>query len=135
MNHNDFYWAFTPAKVLIYQSIHSSNLTWRAFWHTSRNFPAFWTSLKFGSLKLVKHFATFLISFSVWFFKIKHSTLCHVHIYWIPDLKSLKLVCFIVVNTWKPKDADSRLFWTWSCLSRTTIHVWKHFKYWLHEFF
>ena len=25
-NQNDFYWAFTPAKVFIYQSIHSSDL-------------------------------------------------------------------------------------------------------------
>ena len=35
--------------------------------------------------------------------------------YWIPDLQSLKLVCFMVVNTWRQKYAVSwlrkRLFW------------------------
>ena len=31
MNENDFCWAFTPAKVVIYQSINSSYLIWRAF--------------------------------------------------------------------------------------------------------
>ena len=35
MNQNYFYWAFTPLKVIIYQSIHTSNLM--GFWRTSRN--------------------------------------------------------------------------------------------------
>ena len=60
-------WAFTPFKVVIYQSIHSSYLIWRAFWRTFSNFPAFKTSSKFGFL--VKQFVTFVISFSGWFFK------------------------------------------------------------------
>ena len=28
----------------------------------------------------------------------------------MPDLQSLKLVCFMVAKTWKQKYADSRLF-------------------------
>ena len=73
MNQKKFYRAFTPAKVVIYHSMNSSYLIWRAFWRTSSNFPAFQTSLKFGFL--VKQFVTFLISFSVWFFKTEFNSL------------------------------------------------------------
>ena len=38
-----------------------------------------------------------------------NSTLCQI--YWIPDLESLKLVCFMVANIWKRKYADFWLFW------------------------
>mgnify|MGYP001800539130 CR=1 FL=1 len=31
INQNDFHWAFTPANVVLYQSIQSSYLIWRAF--------------------------------------------------------------------------------------------------------
>ena len=45
----------------------SNYLIFAGFWRMSRKFPAFLRSLKFGFL--VKQLATFLISFSVWFFK------------------------------------------------------------------
>ena len=56
--------AFIPSKVVIYQSIHSSDLIWRAFWRTYSNFPAFWISLKFGFFRSrLQHFwSVFLFS-------------------------------------------------------------------------
>ena len=90
MNQNDFYWAFTLAKVVIYQHIHSIYLIWRAF-ERSRLLDKFevwgflWSSLR--------HFwLVFLLDFLKW-----NSILCQI--YWIPDLQSLDLVCFMVANT------------------------------------
>ena len=40
-NQNDFYWVFTPAEVVLYQSIQSSYLIWRAFDVRPVNFPPF----------------------------------------------------------------------------------------------
>ena len=58
-------------------------------------------------------------------------------IYWIV-LQSLKLVCFMVANSWKRKYADSWLLLTrWQCLfNRETsclTDVWKYFKFWLNS--
>ena len=63
----------------------------------------------------LRHFFSF---FLFYFFKW-NLTLCQI--YWIPDIQSLKLVCFIVANTWNRKYADSKVFWTkWLCLSSRT---------------
>ena len=39
MNQNDYYWAFNPVKVVIYQSIHSSDLA--GYLAHDQKFPAF----------------------------------------------------------------------------------------------
>ena len=39
MNQNDFNLAFTPAKVVLYKSVHSSYIIWRAFWAHVQQFP------------------------------------------------------------------------------------------------
>ena len=113
MNQSDFYRAFTPVKVVIYQGIHSTYLIWRVFGARPQTFPPFkqvW-SLFFLWSTLQHFWSVFLFSFLKW-----SSSLCQI--YWIPDLQSLKLVCLIVPNTWKQKCADSKLFWTtWPCLS------------------
>ena len=80
----------------------------------------------------LKHFRSiFLFHFLKWY-----STFC-----WILDLHSLKLVCFMVANTWEQKYADSWLFWhdqfRMAILDPYFIKfykdddVWKHIKYWL----
>ena len=103
MNQNDFFLdlAFAAAKVVIYQSIHSSDLA--RFLTRALKFSRL--SNKFGFF--VQHLTKFLFSFSFVFFF--NSILCQI--YWIPDLQSLKLVCFMVANSWNQKYADSRLFW------------------------
>ena len=73
----------------------------RLFQRTSRNFPALIEN-KFGFL--VNQFVTFLIDFSI--FKL-NSTLCQI--YWILDLQSLKLVCF--VNTKSENMQIPDFFW------------------------
>ena len=123
MNPNDFYWAFTPAKVVIYQSEsrHSSYLIWQAFRHMSSNFPPFrqvW-SLSFLWSSLQHFYQFFCLIFLKW-----DSTLCKI--YWILDLQLLNLACFMVANTWDWKSADSWLFLTrsfqdedfWTVLNR-----------------
>ena len=61
----------------------------------------------------MKQFVTFLIIFSVLFFKME-LTICQI--YWIPDLQLLKLVCFMVANTWEQKYKDFKMtfFDNWS---------------------
>ena len=83
-------WALTPAKAGIHQSIHSLF-----------NLAGFLTHVRLGFLwSSLRHFwSGFLFNFLRW-----NSTLCQI--YWIPDLKSLKLVCFMVAKTWKRKCAD-----------------------------
>ena len=84
-------------------------------------FPPFKQVWSLGFLESsLRHFwLVFLFSFLKW-----NSILCQI--YWIPDLQSLKLVCFIVANVWERKCADSWFFLTrslqdgdfWSVLNR-----------------
>ena len=111
INQNDFYWAFTPAKFVLCQSIHARYLIWRAFWRTFSNFPAFFLDkfeicVSCGS-KLRHFWSVFLFDFLKW-----NSIPCQI--YWIPDLQLLKLVCFMV-NIWMRKYADTWLVLTRSC--------------------
>ena len=132
MNQIYFYWAFTPAKVAIYQSIHSSYLIWQPFYTNPAIFLPFRQVWTLGFLwRSLQHFwSVFLFDNLKW-----NSTLCQIH--WIPDLKLLKLVCFMVANTWKQKYAIS-----WLNLTHFKMAIfgqykirddneWKHFKYWL----
>ena len=65
-----FFWIFTPAKVFIYQSMHSSDLA--GFLRTPWNFRAFQTSIKLGflvyntSLCHLSFFLFFFIDISKW---------------------------------------------------------------------
>ena len=96
MNQNDFL-AYTSKKV-----VYTSDLA--SFWRTSGNFPTFQRSLKFAFL--VQDFPKFFFVLFL-FDVIKRNS---SHIYWVPDLQPLKLVCFMVANTWKRKYAYSRVF-------------------------
>ena len=65
-------------------------------WCTSSNFPAFRQFWSLGFLwSSLRHFwSVFLFDFLKW-----NLTLCQIC--WIPDLQLLKLVCFMVANTWE----------------------------------
>ena len=83
ISQNDFFWAFTPRKVVIYQSIHLSELANFLTKHTCQCPEVF---LPFKHIS--SHF------FPLW------------RIYWTPDLQPSKLVCF-VVNTESKNIQDS----------------------------
>ena len=60
----------------------------------------------------------------------RNSTFCKI--YWTPNLQSLKLVCFVVANTWMQKYADSRqTFLDNMAFFIEDNDMWKHFTYWL----
>ena len=103
---SDFYLVFTPAKVVIYQSIHTSDLA-GFLAHVQKISRLFKHVLSLGFLcSSLSHFwSFFLFTFIKW-----NSTRCQI--YWIPDLQSLKLVCFMVVSNWERNYADSWLILT-----------------------
>ena len=127
-------WKWFLLRFYFNKSCHLSRYTlnyliWRAFWRTFSNFPAFWTSLKFGFL--VKHFVTFLISFSVWFFKIKLKTLPHL----------LNTGFTIVENGlfYGGEHLEAKICRFQTFLDKMAMFfedddAWKHFKYWLGSF-
>mgnify|MGYP001795785305 CR=1 FL=1 len=99
------FWAF-----ILGGNCHLSKYTckwfWQAFWHV------FWKlnlvlkqvwSLGFMCSTLWHFCSVFLFDVLKW-----NSILCQI--YWIPDLQSLKLVCFVLANIWKQKYLDSWLF-------------------------
>ena len=128
MNQNDFYWAFTPAKVVIYKSIHASNLA---------GFLA----------RLQKLFPLLLNKFEVW---VSCETVCDMFDQFFSLISQNEIQHFarfteyrihnlIYIGSFYSGDHLSEkyrflTFWT------RTLHfgwyligdddVWKHFKYW-----
>ena len=111
---NDFF-EFLLQRKLSFIRVYTQ-VIWRAFAirpkisHLSNTFKI-WVSQ-------VLHFATFVFVFFVWWDSILWQ------IYWILNLQSLKLVYFMVANTWKRKYAE---FWLlliiWRCLLNRVLKV------------
>ena len=114
MSQNNFFELLLQRKLSFVRVY--TQVIWRAFRHTSRNFPAFQTSLKFGFL--VYNCSTLWRLCLVFLFDSLKGNSITCQIYWIPDLQSLKLVCSTVVNTWKQKYVDS-----WLLLTRCDVYL------------
>ena len=131
-----FYKAFTPAKVVLYQSIQSSYLIWRAFWRTSSDFPAFclkfevWVSCE-AVWEIFDQFC-----FSVWFFKMEFNPM--------PDLLNTRFTIVEIGLFFDGEHLGAKIRRFLTCFDKITSRwrfntyfiigdgdVWKHFKYWL----
>ena len=126
-------WRKLSSIMRIYTQVFEGlfNISYR---HTSENFCSFQTSLKFGFLVTVCYLCVKLFCLVLkW-----NSTL--YQIYWLANLQSLKLVCFVVENTGSQnihipdfywQDGNVYLIEEPSCLA----DLCKHFKSWLSYFY